>query len=207
MTNFDKVYLFRITHIDNMEHINKFGITHFSSRNSNINFRSIGDNKLIETRKNFLLNSGNRLGDYIPFYFGVRTPMLYVLQHGYNLVAPTIAENIVYCVSTVQKIIDLKRDFVFTDGHAIDRFSAQYNIADIENIDSIIDWKAVKAKYWKDEYDLDRKRKKEAEFLVLGDIPADHILRFIVSSEKVKNKLIHFGGDDAKIEVRPDYYF
>ena len=98
-------------------------------------------------------------------------------------------------------------EFVFTDGHAVDGFSSQYTIENIGDIDNIIDWEAVNAKYWNDENDLDRKRRKESEFLVLGDIASDAILAYIVSNENAKNKMIDFGINSDKISVEPSYYF
>ena len=207
MLDLNKIYLYRMTHIENIPHILKYGITHSTSANANHNFVSIGDENLISTRNKFLLNNGKRLGEYIPFYFGARTPMLYVMQKGFNLVPPTPAENIVYCVSSVQKIIDLKLDFVFTDGHAVDRFSSQFTASDIYRLDNIIDREAIKAKYWHDEKDLDRKRRKEAEFLVLGDISKEAILGFICYNENVKNIIINFGASATNVHVRPNYYF
>lgn len=196
-----------MTHIENIPHILQNGITHSTSANANPNFVPIGDGSLIETRNTFLLNNGRLLGDYIPFYFGCRTPMLYVVQNGFNMVAPTPAEKIVYCVSSVQKIIDLGLDFVFTDGHAVDGFSSQYTIADIENIDSIVDKQAIKAKYWRKEDDLDLKRRKEAEFLVLGDISCMGILGYLTYNENAKTKIVNFGVNIANVHVKPDYYF
>jgi hypothetical protein len=196
-----------MTHIENISHIFQNGITHSTSANSNPDFVSIGDASLIVTRNNFLLNNGRRLGEYIPFYFGVRTPMLYVLQNGFNMVSSTSAEKIVYCVSSVQKIIDLNLEFIFTDGHAVDGFSSQYTVADIQNLDTILDKNAIHGKYWKDENDLDRKRRKEAEFLVLGDIAIDAILSFITYDENSRNKIIKFGADAAKVQFNSEYYF
>lgn len=196
-----------MTHIENIPHILQYGITHSSSSNANPDFKPIGDSSLISTRNDFVLNNGRYLGEYIPFYFAVRTPMLYVIQHGFNMVAPTKAEDIVYCISSVQKIINLELEFVFTDGHAVDGFSSQYTIENIGDIDNIIDWEAVNAKYWNDENDLDRKRRKESEFLVLGDIASDAILAYIVSNENAKNKMIDFGINSDKISVEPSYYF
>lgn len=207
MPDLNKTYLFRMTHIENIPHILQYGITHSTSVNANPNFVPIGDGSLITTRNNFLLNNGRRLGEYIPFYFGVRTPMLYVVQNGFNMVPPTPAENIVYCVSSVQKIIDLKLDFVFTDGHAVDGFSSQYTATNIQNIDTILDKDAINAKYWRDENDLDRKRRKEAEFLVLGDISQKGILGFITYNENAKNTIINFGIDVANIHVKSEFYF
>lgn len=196
-----------MTHIENISHIIQYGITHSTSANANPDFVPIGDGRLIATRNDFLLDNGRRLGEYIPFYFGVRTPMLYVVQNGFNMVASTPAENIVYCVSSVQKIIDLHLDFVFTDGHAVDSFSSQYTAADIQNIDTILDKNAINAKYWRDENDLDRKRRKEAEFLVLGDIAREAILGFITYNENAKNKVIDFGADATNILIKSGFYF
>jgi len=207
MPDLNKIYLFRMTHIENIPHILQNGITHSTSANANPNFVPIGDSSLIATRNDFFLDNGKRLGDYIPFYFGERTPMLYVMQFGFNMVAPTPAENIVYIVSSVQKIIDCQLDFVFTDGHAVDGFSAQYTASDILKVDDILDWEAIKAKYWKAENDLDRKRRKEAEFLVLGDIAIEAVLGFIVSNEKAKDRVIAFGAEVNKVIVKTDFYF
>lgn len=207
MPDLNKIYLYRMTHIENIPHILQHGITHSTSANANLNFVPIGDGSLINTRNIYLLNNGRRLGEYIPFYFGFRTPMLYVVQNGFNRVDPTPAENIVYCVSSVQKIIDLHLDFVFTDGHAVDGFSTQYTPTDIQNIDTILDMNAINAKYWIDENDLDRKRRKEAEFLVLGDITQEAILGFITHNENAKNKVINFGVDLAKVIIKSEFYF
>lgn len=207
MPDLNKAYLFRMTHIENIPHILQHGITHSTSANANPDFVTIGDGSLIATRNNFLLNNGRRLGEYIPFYFGVRTPMLYVVQYGFNMVAPTPAENIVYCVSSVQKIIDLNLDFVFTDGHAVDGFSSQYTATDIQNIDTILDKNAINAKYWRDENDLDRKRRKEAEFLVLGDIAQKAILSFVTYNKNAKDTVINFGANVANVHIKSEFYF
>lgn len=218
MTDLSKTYLFRITHIENIPHILKNGITHPSSRNANPEFVSIGDSTLISTRNDFLLNNGRKLGEYIPFYFGIRTPMLYVVQKGFknpetydeifgDIRYPTPAENIVYCITSVQKIIEHHLDFIFTNGHAKVRFTTQYSPADIADIDNLIDWKAVKAKYWLDENDLDLKRRKEAEFLVLGDMDIKTILGFVVYNQNAQNRMIDFGADASKVLIKSDYYF
>lgn len=207
MPDLQKTYLFRMIHIENIPHILENGITHSASANANHNFTPIGDGSLINTRNAFLLDNGRLLGEYIPFYFGLRTPMLYVVQNGFNMVNPTSPENIVYCVSSVQKIIDLNLDFVFTDGHAVDGFSTQYSTEDVQNIDAILDKSAINAKYWRDDNDLDMKRRKEAEFLVLGDIALNAVLGYLVYNENTKSRLINFGIDETKVHVKSNFYF
>ncbi len=196
-----------MTHIENIPHVLKFGITHSSSINANPNFVPIGDNSIISTRNDFQLRNGKKLGEYIPFYFGVRTPMLYVIQNGYNMVAPTPAENIVYCVTSVKKIIELQLDFVFTNGHAVNGFTSQYSLSDISKIDKIIDWKAVKEKFWTNDTDLDLKRRKEAEFLVLGDIDPSGILGFVVYNKNAQTRMVDFGVNELNVPIKPHFYF
>lgn len=202
-----KTYLFRITHIENIPHILEYGITHSKSINANPEYIPIGDSGLISTRSNFKLTNGRLLGEYIPFYFGARTPMLYVIQNGFNLVAPTPAGNIIYCISSAEKIGELGLDFVFTDGHALDSFSNQYDQSEIGKISELIDKNAVKAKYWRDETDLDLKRRKEAEFLVLGDIPLPGVLGFIVFDQPTYDRMLGFGIEKAKLQIKPEFYF
>lgn len=205
--DFNKIYLYRMTHIENIPHVLEYGLTHRTSERANQSFRPIGDASLITSRNRFQLLNGHKLGDYIPFYFGVRMPMLFVIQRGYNSVKVTDAENIVYCVSSVQKIINLQLNFVFTDGHAIDSFSNQYSLKDIAKIDSIIDWNAVKAVFWKDEHDLDKKRRKEAEFLIAQDIPAEGVIGFFVFNDSARMRLIEWGVPENKVIVKAEYYF
>lgn len=207
MADLEKTFIFRMTHIENIPHVLNYGITHSNSVNANPNFVPIGDGSLISRRNNFLLTNGVRLGNYIPFYLGVRTPMLYVIQNGFNMVTPTLAENIVYCVTSVQKIIDLNLDYVFTDGHAVNSFTSLYDSKNVNDIEKLLDWNAIKAVNWKDENDLDKKRRKEAEFLVMGDIDHSAILGYAVYNQKAKERLINFGVDENVIFIRQGYYY
>jgi hypothetical protein len=68
MAELDKIFLYRITHLQNIKHILQYGITHYSSINKNPAFVSIGDASLINSRNTFLLPNGKRLGSYITGY-------------------------------------------------------------------------------------------------------------------------------------------
>jgi len=207
MVDFMKKYLYRMIHIENIPHVLQYGITHRNSPNANKNFVPIGDNSLISRRNTRVVNNGKLLGNYIPFYFGTRSPMLYVIQRGYNGVNRTVPENIVYCVTSVAEIINSQIDFLFTDGHAIDSFSTEYSKSQINNIESILDFNAINASVWIDENDLDKKRRKEAEFLLSQDLPINHILGYICYNEGAKSKLIEYGIEEDKIVVKPNCYF
>lgn len=207
MSDLSKIYLFRMTHRKNIPHILGQGITHINSPNANPNFVPIGDKTLISTRNQRKLTNGRTLGEYIPFYFGVRMPMLYVIQNGFNGVASTPAEDIVYCVTNVEKILSHNLDFVFTDGHAIDFLSTLYSTDDINEIETIIDKTAIDSKFWKSDSDLDLKRRKEAEFLISEDIPTTAIIGFIVFNKNIQDELLSLGIDQSKVAIRPNFYF
>lgn len=90
----------------------------------------------------------------------------------------------------------------------MDGFSTFYNSDDAKRIEEIIDWEAVKRKYWKDENDLDLKRRKEAEFLVEGDMPPATLIGFVAHSKEsaeIIKKMQNFG--NQKIVIQPNYYF
>lgn len=194
-------------HIDNVEHLLKFGLTKVDSPNANPNYKSIGDSSLISSRNFHFLSNGNTLGNYIPFYFWYRMPMLYVIQKGFNSVQITTPENIIYCITSISKILQMGLPFVFTDGHAIDAFSSVFNVNDIGKLEEILDYKAIKDPYWKDPKDLDKKRRKEAEFLVEDNIPIETILAFAVYNQKAKDKLINLGVNQERIFIKSQYYF
>ena len=201
------MYLYRMTHINNVPHILQFGITHRNSPNPNPHFTPIGDHSLISTRNNHILENGKQIGDYIPFYFGYRMPMLYVIQNGYNGLATVPPEQIVYCVSSVAQVIETGLDFIFTDGHAVDTFSSIYSKSEIDRIGEILDLKAIRDKYWNDENDLDKKRRKEAEFLLSEDLPKVAILGFVVYNEQARVKLQTMGVEPAQIHISEKHYF
>jgi hypothetical protein len=208
MTDLSKIYLYRITHLQNIPHILQRGITHINSPNRNQEYVPIGDSSLINSRTAFPIPNGRRLGDYIPFYFGTRMPMLYVIQNGFNGVQVIAPKDIVYCVTTVHHVQQTGLQYVFTDGHAVDGLSSFYFPDDIQNIENIIDKKAISSKYWKDEKDLDLKRRKEAEFLILGDLPANAIEGFAVYTAATAAIIEQMPGfKNKKLSVRPQFYF
>lgn len=199
-----------MTHIKNIEHILTYGITHQESINNNPNYISIGDSNLISKRKNIFAKNKS-LGSFIPFYFGTRMPMLFVIMRGANNlkydIKPMPTEEIIYCVTTVEQVIKHKLNFLFSDGHAVTDLTRFYNSSDVNNILQIVDMKAIQSKYWNDENDLDLKRRKEAEFLLANDLPPEAISGYICYNSTAKENLINLGIPEKLIAVRPNDYF
>ena len=196
-----------MVHIENVPHILTNGLTLATSENANENYVPIGDNSLIDRRGSVIVPNGKKLNEFLPFYFWYRMPMLYVVEKGYNGVPVQNPENIVYCVTNVEKIIQSQIPFLFTNGHAVSRLSKFFGKDEINSLEEIIDFDAIKKDFWNDENDLDLKRRKEAEFLVEGDIPLDVISGWVVYNEKAKKKLLDFGIQENLVVVRENFYF
>lgn len=199
--------IFRMVHIDNIPHIIKYGITHKNSINSNPNYRAIGASDIISRRSTKVCPKGHTLDDYIPFYFCYRSPMLYAIQNQYGNTAPTPTEDIIYIIVRLPQIMGSTLSYLFTDAHAISSFSRFYDASDINNIDKKLNWKAIKNPSWGGEENSFLRLKKQAEFLVYGDIPYHLIAGFVVYNPKSKERLTNFGVAEAQIAVRPHYYF
>ena len=214
----DQVNIYRILHIENVPHIIENGITHKDSPNANPNFIGIGDMSLInnrETRK-VIVDNGNtfstieeiNLGDFTPFYFGIKMPMLYVVQQGGNFVEKANKpDDIIYVVCSIKSIVDSGLHYYFSDGHATDSLTSFYNKDKINHLTQIVDWMAVKTSYWGGQENLNIKRKKQAEFLVNGDIPSSFIIGYGCYNESSKHRLIGFGIDEQLVKVIPNAYY
>ncbi|MBR6320824.1 MAG: DUF4433 domain-containing protein [Prevotella sp.] len=200
-------YAFRLVHIKNIPHILEVGFVLPASPKASDCYISIGD-RVVITKRNTLPNSGHiDLQQYVPFYFGPRSPMLYVIQKGYNGVTQYPPSALVYCIVRLSDILEQNVDCVFTDGHAFSAITKYYSKDDLKRIDEIINQEDVYAKFWNVEDDLDLKRRKEAELLVKTELPAKYIGGFVVYNNEARDKLLSYGIDASKIVVRESFYF
>ena len=102
-------YAFRMTHIANVPHVLRCGLVRADSPLRDPGYVPIGDRQVIRLREERLVN-GYKISDYIPFYLGPRSPMLYVIQHGYNGVQRVEPENIVYCIVRLDDLVNADID-------------------------------------------------------------------------------------------------
>lgn len=200
-------YAFRMTHIDNIPQILLRGFVHATSLDADPNYISIGDSSVIKVREQKIVRKDLTIGDYIPFYFGVRSPMLFVIQRGFNGVKQFPPEELVYCVIRIKDIITARIDCLFTDGHALNSITQYYDGRELTRLDEIVRRKDVFASYWVDEYDRDLKRRKEAELLIRDDLPPKFIKGFVVYNENVRDRLMGMGVVADRIVVNREYYF
>ena len=211
MKKSDTIYLYRITHIDNLDFILKSKkICCPNSKNSDPSFIGIGDSSLIQSRKSIqipIVPNGD-FSDYVAFYFSPRSPMLYNIQKGFNNVTKRNPEDIIYLITNFDTVKENKSEFVFTDGHAYHSLSQFFN----QEIDfKEVDWKTVNLVKWNDtEDDPDRKRKKQAEFLIHNEVPISMISAIVVFNENAKTNIltkIAENNIECNVIVKPSLYY
>ena len=200
------IYAFRITHIDNIPHIEKCGLVRANSPSRNPNYVSIGDTEVIGIRSQRNIK-GYMLSEYIPFYLGPRSPMLYVIQNGYNGVQRVNADQIVYCVIRLEDIVNSKKECIFTDGHALSGLTNFYEKERLGQINTIVSYDDVYSSQWNIESDLDLKRRKEAELLIRNDLEPRFVRGYVVYNTTAKQRLESFGIEEKRIVVNSNYYF
>jgi len=188
----DNIWLFRITHINNLDHILKHGLVTFHSPNADPDFVQIGDNTLIDLRVELEVPKSpfGKFSEYIPFYFGPRSPMLFQIATGYDGIKFFPQEEIIYVVSKLEILIKEGIPFVFTDGHARAEITSFYGSNELDMLTEI-DWYTVFNEKWNnDESDKDRQRKKQAECLIFQYLPMYCIERILVFNESAEEKVV-----------------
>lgn len=128
------------------------------------------------------------VADYVPFYFAPRSPMLYSIHTGYAGSYGGGQSDIVHLVSSTEAVYAGGVDCCFTDGHPIMALTGFY--ADASDLGSKVDWKIMSLKYWNDVHaDMDRKRRRNAEFLVHRFFPWTLVQEIGVINVATKNKI------------------
>jgi len=203
------VYIYRIVHRDNLQIIINERKLLSPSRATNPNYIPIGETDLIAQRgtKSITLDPFGEMRDYISFYFGTRSPMLYCIHHGYD-VKQRPQNEIVYLVSSIETLENHGCRYVFTDGHSFAAISQFFNNKqDLRQVD----WNAVRLKRWNNtEDDPDRKRRKEAECLVYQEVPFSAIIGIGVYNQEAFNyitNVLSANNISVPVRIKPDWYY
>jgi len=182
--------IYHITPIDNLESIISEGgllaynvMLETGTNYTNIAYENIQDRR---ARIRVPCGAGGVLHDYVPFYFAPRSPMLYTINRG-NVPNYTQGQAaLIHLVSDVEDIDARGLEFVFTDGHAVMEFTTFFD--DLYDLDNI-DWDVMESRYWFDtNEDNDRKRRRQAEFLVRNIFPWELITEIGVINYTIKAK-------------------
>jgi ssDNA thymidine ADP-ribosyltransferase, DarT len=150
---------------------------------------------------------GGRLHDYVPFYFTTRSPMLYTINRG-NVPCDGGQSALLHLVTTAQAVEQAGLGFAFTDGHGIMSYTQFFD--DLARLDEI-DWPLIGSRYWSDtSEDGDRKRRKQAEFLVHQQLPWELVMGITVQTDGKRLEvegLLAGAAHRPPVIVNPSWYY
>jgi hypothetical protein len=131
-------------------------------------------------------NPGTMVGEYVPFYFCPRSVMLFVISRGHsNVTYKGGQQEVIHLVSSIEIVTkDKERLWAFSDGNAGASYTDFYN--DINEINDVLNWSAIKAHYWSDP---PIQNAKQAEFLVHKLLKWEEIHDIGVYSKGVATRL------------------
>ncbi len=204
--------LYHITHIDNLPAIIESGGLWCDRARIekglnpiNIAYQGLKERRM---RAPVPLYPCKTLGDFVPFYFTNRSPMLYAIHTGFVEGYSGGQDAVVYLVTSIGELSACGRNWCFTDGHAVEAFTEFYN--NIEELDKI-DWDVIDDWSWHNTMeDNDRKRRKQAEFLVEEFVPIDSFSRIAVMNVTMKDnvtKLLAGLDSDFTVSCEPGLFY
>jgi len=183
--------LYRIVHVGNLHILLTRDALHAHNHtpNDGLTYLTIHNAQVQQSRNVKAVPCGPRgvIHDYVPFYFGPHSVMLLNL-HTKRVPGYTAGQGpLIYLVTSVQEVITLGRPFVFSDGHGLASFTHWYDKP--AQLD-MIDWSLVGQRQWADTpSDNDRKRRKQAEFLVHETLAWQGIEEIGVLNQSAENQV------------------
>ena len=204
--------IFRIVHLDNLTTFARRGRLYAPANipDDGLPYRPIHDEAIRLRRGGRPIPCGPRgsVDDYVSFYLGPRSPMLYRIWKG-TVSCEGGQRSVVYLVSSVERLQELNIPFVFSDGHGLPAITRWYD--DPAELDRL-DWEAILSHFWFDTpEDPDRCRRKQAELLVLGAFPWEALLGIGVLDEPMRKDVEdRFAGEISELpylRIKQDWYY
>ena len=161
-------------------------------------------NRIVPTCK------GGTLADYVPFYFAPRSPMLYSINGGAVEGYKEGQAPVLHLVSSAEAAAAADLAFTWSEGHAEMKFSQFFE--GLTDLGTQIDWATMKAQYWNDNPPdvVDRKRKRQAEFLVHRFFPWTLFSTIGVINDAMKAEVIQIladAGHKPDVRVQRGWYY
>lgn len=203
--------IYHITHIDNLPGILAQGGLWCDRRRLSMHLATVDiahdDLKMRRLSTTVPVAGKGCLGDYVPFYLANRSPMLYSIHTGHVAGYRGGQSNVIYLCSSAERVAQSTTNWCFTDGHAVEAVTGFY-----DRLDDLgkLDWDVIQSWSWRNrDADFDRKRRKQAEFLVHDFFPWSLVEQVAVidrgMAEQVGSRLAGVGQPPVVIE-RSWYY-
>lgn len=147
---------------------------------------------------------GNRfVGEFVPFYYCPRSPMLFTINQGNVVGRPAGCQRtILHLVSSVQTALDLNKPWALSDVGAGAAYAQFFN--DPERLEGL-NWDAIRATIWKG-----KMHEKQAEFLVADTFPWSAILGIGCHNDTVASRvraLIQGSAHQPRVFTNKNWYY
>jgi hypothetical protein len=206
--------IYRLVHVDNLAALLARGRLHAPLHvpADGQPYRTIHNVEVQANRrvKQVPCGPGGTVHDYLPFYFGPLSVMLLQLKTGQVPGYADGPEPLVYLRTTVQAVAQAGCPFVFTDGHGLAKFTNWFD--DLAHLNAV-DWPLVRDRFWVDTMeDNDRKRRKQAEFLIWQGLDWDLLDSIAVFSRAMQQRVQGIIASyperrQAPVHVLPNLYY
>jgi hypothetical protein len=209
-------WLHHFTHIDNLPSICRTGhLSCDAAARKGLMELEVGAADIKERRRQRVvpISPGGHVGDYVPFYYAPRSPMLFRIACDHRDSIPgRYADGdrpLAYLVTTVGAVVDAGLDWIATDGNAVTA-TTEFT-SDLPSLETLVDWPLMRAERWNStDEDPDRQRRRLAEFLVHQRVPLSLISWVAAYDDQYKDRIKramtgHPLAD--RIIVRPGWYY
>jgi hypothetical protein len=148
------------------------------------------------------------LAEYVPFYFCPRSPLLFAIERGQVPGHTSGQAFIAHLELDADALLTVGLLRIHTDGNAA---SLPRRFFDSRGGFATLSWDVIRAAMWRDTAeDNDRKRRKQAELLVHGEVPRAYAIRIGVldaSAASAVHNAVHGQPHQPVVEVRRDWYY
>lgn len=200
--------IYRMIHIENLPRLLEWSgdWSQNQATKRGLSKRPIHHTDIMDARQRATIDvpPGGVVADYVPFYFGPCSPMLYAIKNG-KVEGCNNQKEIIYLVSTAEAVAEAELPFVFTNGHAIIGYVDHFNrLEDLPKVP----WDVIKAKYWNNH--TDGRCKRQSEFLVRDFFPLSLVSSIGVASDKrlaQVEEMLAAAGSSLQVKVCNGWYF
>jgi hypothetical protein len=203
--------IYHFTHVRNLPGIVEHGLLCDSTcQETGATQTHIGDSAIKgrRRRKSVPVYPGGHVGDYVPFYFAYRSPMMFSLADN-NYEYQDGFDDVVYLVSSLERLTDLGLRWIASDRNAA-RDLATFVPPD-GDLDAHVDWPLMRERYWgHTDDDPDRPDRRMAECLVHRVVPwaaFDVIAARNAATARLTVGILADAGARRHVDVRPRWYF
>lgn len=200
------IKLFHITDISNLPAIlNADGLLSdvalAKSARSVIGYEHIKQRRMTQYRVPCCSN--RFVGEFVPFYYCFRSPMLYLINQGKTGKPLGYQHNIVHLQTSIGRVTKDCSTWAISDGNAGAGYTSFYN--ELSALDQL-DWGIIHSNNWSG----DRKNMKQAEFLAADFLPWESIETVgCFNSQAVSRVAESISNSTHKPQLlsKPDWYY